>query len=337
MAAITWSDAQAGTLAIYSPRRRDAAATTTNLFVRTLPLPTDDGHPEDLTTAEIELSAARLAELPVDRLVMAGSDPAMLRLIEAVRRRRRLEVDLLWHGSHLDMGEPDDWRLLSLWLDAAKGGVIRRTGVVRKGFDGFLRAFGFDARYVQNRIPADPAILRPPKVRDTVGIWIPQSARSGGLPYSSLCALADLPDITVTGAGLDDRALALAEELGIKARDLRSQPLAPDDLKPALRETALTLSVAGSEYVPGLSLESLGQGVPCLIGPSCHLFQDDADLRALYVAERPEHPAYLAGKIRELLRATDESFPRLMAYVAAWNTTSAASVEAFLSHAAAAP
>jgi hypothetical protein len=334
MAATARSKAQAATLAIYSPRRHDAAQTTADLFDRALPLPGDDGHPEDLTGTEIELCAARLAELPIDRLVMAGSDPAMLRLIEAVRRRRRLDVDLLWHGSYLDMGEPEDWRLLSMWLDAARGGVIRRVGAVRKGFDGFLRAFGFDARYVQNRIPLNPAVLRPPTARDTVGIWLSKSRRSGDLPYSSLCALADLPDVTVTGAGFDDRALALAEELGIRARDLRSQPLAPDDLKPAVRETALTLSVATSEYVPGLSLESLGQGVPCLIGPSCPLFLDDPDLRALYVAERSEQPAYLAGKIRELLRGTDDCFPRLMAYVAAWNVTSAASVEAFLDHAA---
>jgi len=332
MAAPASSDAQAATLVVYTPRHSDAAVIA-RLFDRTLTVPADDGHPDDLTPTEIELCAARLAALPMDRLVMAGRDPAMLRLAEAIRRRRRLDIDLLWHGSFVEMGVPEDWRLLTLWLDAAKSGVIGRIGVVAKGLDGFLRSLGFDARHVQNRVAGDPSALTPPAVRDVVGIWLPANGRSFDQPYSSLCALAELRQITLTGAGLDRRALALAEELGLTRRDLRSEPLESSDLRPALRDTALTLSVATAEHAPLLSLQSLSEGVPCLVAPSCDLFRDEPDLRDLYVAERPGHPAYLAGKIREILGVVDASFPRLMTYLAAWNAASAASVEAFLADA----
>jgi hypothetical protein len=329
MAAPASSDAQAATLVVYTPRRSDAAVAAA-LFDRTLAVPADDGHPDDLTPTEIELCATRLAALPMDRIVMAGCDAALLRLAEAVRRRRRLDIDLLWHGGFIDMGVPEDWRLLTLWLDAAKSGVIRRIGVVAQGFEGFLRNLGFDARYVQNRVAGDPGSLVPPTVRDVVGIWLPAAGRSFDQPYSSLCALAELRQITITGAGLDHRALALAKELGLTRRDLRSEPLTPSDLRLALRGTTLTLSVASADRAPLLSLQSLSEGVPCLLPPSCDLFRDEPDLRDLYVAERPGHPAYLAGKIRELLGTADASFPRLMAYLAAWNAASAASIEAFL-------
>lgn len=330
MAAPTFSDAQAVTLALYTPRWRGPAAATVNLFNRSLPVPVDDTHPEDLSPAEIEACAVRIADLPIDRLVMSGCDPSMRRLIEAIRHRRRIEVDLLWHSNFLQMGEPADWSLLQMWLEAANGGLIRRIGVVKKGLDGFLRSLGFDAAYVQNRVAGDPVDVRPTTVRDVTGIWLSGSSHYRKQPHNTLCALAELQHVTVSGAGFDSRALALIEELNLRTGEIRPTPLSPADLRAALRRTALTLSITTSECLPMLPLESLAEGVPCLIGPSCHLFRDHAELQALYVAERPGQPHDIAGKIKDAMAATDAFFPKLTAYMTAWNEASIASVDALL-------
>ncbi|CAH1678250.1 conserved hypothetical protein [Hyphomicrobiales bacterium] len=330
MAAPTHSDAQAVTLALYTPRWRGPAASTVNLFDRSLPIPVDDSHPEDLSAAEIETCAARIAYLPIDRLVMSGCDPSMRKLLEAIRRRRPIETDLLWHSSFLQMGEPADWGLLQMWLDAASAGEIRRIGVVKRGLEGFLGSLGFDASFVQNRVAVDPATVRPTTARDAAGIWLSGSSQYRKLPYATLLALSELRHVTVSGAGFDNRALALIEELSLSTGEISTDPLAPGDLKAALRKTAITLSITTSECLPMLPLESLAEGVPCLIGPSCHLFRDHSDLRAVYVADRPGQPHYLAGKIRDALAATDELFPKLTAYMSAWNEASIASVDALL-------
>ncbi|MBS7705915.1 hypothetical protein [Chelatococcus asaccharovorans] len=330
MAAPTQSDAQAVTLALYTPRWRGPAAATVNLFNRALPIPVDDSHPEDLSAAEIETCAARIAYLPIDRLVMSGCDPSMRKLVEAIRRRRPIATDLLWHSSFLQMGEPADWGLLQMWLDAASAGHIRRIGVVKKGLDGFLRSLGFDAAFVQNRVAVDPAGIRPTDARDSAGIWLSGSSHYRKLPYATLCALSELRHITVSGAGFDSRALALIEELGLRIGEISPDPLRPGDLRAALRKTAITLSITTSECLPMLPLESLAEGVPCLIGPSCHLFRDHPELRAVYVADRPGQPHQLAGKIRDALAATGELFPKLTAYMTAWNEASVASVDALI-------
>ena len=43
-----------------------------------------------------------------------------------------------------------------------------------------------------------------------------------------------------------------------------------------------------------LPLQSFDLGVPCLIGPSSHLFRDHALLREMLVVEQPHNPGLIA-------------------------------------------
>ena len=68
-----------------------------------------------------------------------------------------------------------------------------------------------------------------------------------------------------------------------------------------MADTAATLYVTLSECSPMLPLESFALGVPCLVGPSSHLFRDDPWLAPRLVVEDPLNSALIARKLDRVI------------------------------------
>ncbi|WP_131195241.1 hypothetical protein [Lichenihabitans psoromatis] len=316
-------------VAVSTPRWRGVTAATTALFQATFPMPYGiEGHPDDLTDQDIETYARVLAALPIDQIVISGGDRFFLKLIDAVEAiNPRITFTLLWHSSYLQMGEPHDLALLTLWLDAARDRRIRRIGVVKRGMEAFFQRFGIEAVFVQNAVPFTTSDVVPTRNTQRVGLWLSGSSEYRKVPYNTLCAVSLIDGIELTGSGFDPRAMMLARELRLRAPEISPTPLPHAMMLRHMRRTALTLYVTVSECMPMVPLESIAAGVPCLIGPSCHLFADDPVLRELYVVERPGSPDHIAGRIRDALKAWPASFEPLMRYMADYNRTSVETVD----------
>ena len=324
---------QSQTLATHVPRWVGASSATVNLFDRCLPFPISASRtPETVSQKEIETCAAVISTLPIKTLVISGGDPFALKLLKEVRLRRKdIDGRLLWHSNFLQMGEEHDWKLLKLWLDAAREGHISRFGVVKKGLDDFLKSFGVSSVFVQNRVRTVPTPRDYTSVRDRVGMWLSGSSGYRKLPYNVLCALRLLDGITLTGAGFDGRALSLIKELGLRHDTLEREPIPRSELMARMPTTAISLYVTISECMPMLALESIGVGVPCLIGASSHFLRDDAELTDIYVIEQMAEPLSIAHKIRHALDVGERMFPKLSDYMHRWNAHSVNTVEEFLS------
>ena len=68
----------------------------------------------------------------------------------------------------------------------------------------------------------------------------------------------------------------------------------------------LNLYVTLSECCPMLPLESLAEGVPCLLGPNSHLFDDSAYLHSRLVVDYPERNEIIAHYIRQALAERED-------------------------------
>jgi hypothetical protein len=95
------------------------------------------------------------------------------------------------------------------------------------------------------------------------------------------------------------------QELGVNAR-IRRQPVPQAEIQQHLRSMHLNLYVTLSECCPMLPLESLAEGVPCLLGPNSHLFDDSAYLRSRLVVDYPERNEIIAHYIRQALTERDD-------------------------------
>ncbi|MBX3358472.1 MAG: hypothetical protein KF745_08590 [Phycisphaeraceae bacterium] len=293
-------------LAVSCPRWLGVTSSTRGLFEHWYPVPaTREEDPYNIPADQIEHHAAVIAATGVEHVVVSGGDTAQLRLVEAVRRLRpSARFDLFWHASYVQFSEDYTWQLFGMWVDAARRGVIHSIATDKFGQDRLFRSLGVRSAVLLNRVDGEcvePATDLPPNERH-VGMWL-SGFTSRKNPHAALSALKLVPEVRLHATGVDERARAVIEYLGIPCVRMQSDQLTHDELFPAMRRTHCTMYVTFAECCPMLPLESLRMGVPCLIGPVSHLFEDNRYLYERLVVPFPERADVIA---EYLVRAIDE-------------------------------
>jgi len=290
-------------VALHVPRWKGVASSTLNLFEQRLPIPLNSATPpETVTEADITRYAQLLLATGARHFVISGGDLFFIQLIRAVHATApAVRFDLLWHSNWVQMGEPADWAILRQWLAAWNEGLVTRIGIVKTGLDTFFRAHGVDAVFIPNVIMTNPDEIRPSAHDGAVGIWLSGSSDYRKLPHASLLALAQSRSHPLKASGLNYVARRLIGTLNLPVRKVWVNPIPRAQLYREMADTAATLYVTLSECSPMLPLESFALGVPCLVGPSSHLFRDDPWLAPRLVVEDPLNSALIARKLDRLI------------------------------------
>ncbi len=139
-----------------------------------------------------------------------------------------------------------------------------------------------------------------------------------------------IPNAVIHSANLSQRGMAVVDQFNLRKGHTSARPLPHDDLMKRMAETHLTLYVTFSECCPMLPLESLSLGVPCLIGPASHLFEDDAYLFSRLVVPFPDRADVIAQYAKRALDERDEIVRRYMEYAPTYNQRARESVDEFL-------
>ena len=135
----------------------------------------------------------------------------------------------------------------------------------------------------------------------------------------SLTALTMLPHVRLHGAGLDARLRDMVGFFGITADLLEEEPLPLERLLQAIRRTHLSLYITFSECCPMLPLESMSVGVPCLVGPTSHLFEDDPWLFERLVVPFPDRADVIADYVGRALRERSDIMRAYSRYIVGYN------------------
>jgi hypothetical protein len=162
-----------------------------------------------------------------------------------------------------------------------------------------------------------------------------------------LDAAARLGNVEITGV-LDPEARRWAESLGLGTEGVSAFPFGREALERAAGRQDCNLYVGLSECSPLFPLESLHWGVPCLIGPTSHLFVRsplaEADVEATpaelaaaalcleeaLVVARPEDPDAIASAIPKAIEAREEILAAYRIWQCAYGHAARASMEALV-------
>lgn len=282
--------------ALYVPRWRGVANATRCLFRQVVPIPAvADDHPDDIDAVKIASYTEILLASGGRHFVISGGNDFHLALIQSVLQHdARIRFDLLWHSNYLQLGDEADWRLFWRWLRAFEGGLITRFGVVKSGYDEFLRQVGIDSVCVPLFVPIDPELFRRDKVPDIAGVWLSGSSSYRKLPHAMIAAVKAMRSFYLKGSGFGPEGLALISALDVPFLQVFEDPISYQRLMREIPTTAVSLYVTVSECSPMLPVESFALGVPCLIGPASHLFRDHALLREMLIVEQPYNPGLIA-------------------------------------------
>jgi hypothetical protein len=291
-------------IAVHTPRWLGVTHSTRVLFEGCYPVPnTPDRWPGDLTNEELERHAETLIEAGVEHVVFSGGDEAHFRLMEALRRKKpSLRFDLVFHGNFTQLSDGYIWSLFKTWGDAVRAGKVREFVTMKRGGEQVLSRAGIASRSLINYVPGE--VMAPPKIDGPgrhAGIWFSGTIFKSANPM--IAALTMVPGAVLHSAGLGEQGEELAGYLGLQRGFFSECTIPKAELEKRIRGTHLSLYVTSAECSPMLPLESLQLGVPCLIGPCCHLFEDHAYLHERLVVPYPDRPEVIA---RYAARAIDE-------------------------------
>ncbi|MFZ4575605.1 MAG: hypothetical protein ACOYN0_14505 [Phycisphaerales bacterium] len=315
-------------VAVHCPKWLGVSSSTRILFANTYPVPADPSiDPYSITDADIEHHARALHASGALHVVFSGGDESHLKIAKRLRALRpEITVDLFWHGSYHQIGEEYVWHILKLWMAAVRSGDIRSILTCKAGMEDFFRSAGIPSSLLLNYVPGD--VMQPPTVPASpmrAGLWLSgQNFRKA--PYAMIAAMRMVGDVRIHGAGLDPAAMELIKELGLPAEEISPTPVSRSSLIEAIRRTHVSLYVTLSECCPMLPLESMQAGVPCLIGPCSHLFDDNSYLFDRLVVPFPDRADVIAKYFSRVVAERDEIIAEYARYAPRYNERARASV-----------
>ncbi|MDH3729934.1 MAG: hypothetical protein OES13_02240 [Acidimicrobiia bacterium] len=255
---------------------------TSNLFSHTV------APPPDLSQDQLEELVDALMGSGANHFVLSGWSPTRIALADRLAKLGA-RVDGVWHGNYLQTREDYGWDMFQQLITAARAGTITKVGVVKAGMEVWLDGLGVEAGLLLNYVPKVPQGPSTPEDGGPhVGMWLAAEGYRK-LPYAMIAAAGMIPDVTLAGSGVSERALEFAHFVGLDTTRLLRSALSHSDLMVAISRTHLSMYVTQSECGPMLPMESLSLGVPCLIGPTSHVFADDDFLAATLIVPYPEH------------------------------------------------
>jgi hypothetical protein len=320
--------------AVYVPRWLGIRSSTHVLFdgaVAMYPFPAGrDDSPWEVTQAQIQQQADVLAASGVSRIIFSGGDEIHYRLMLALRERNKsIRFDMIFHGNFVQLQDAYVWKIFNLWLDASRTGLLHTFVTVKKGAELVLRAMGVRTELLLNYVPGEP--MRPPPLPagpPHVGIWTSSTFYKNVNPMLAALKLMDGAVLHIAGVG--EQTLALAHRLRLPRGFEDPNPIRAEELPARIRQTHLSLYVTFAECSPMLPLESLQLGVPCLVGPACHLFEEDPYLFARLVVPFPDRPDVIAEYARKALEERDQIIDAWARYAPPYNERAKAMVRCFL-------
>ncbi|MFA6044326.1 MAG: hypothetical protein WC718_05030 [Phycisphaerales bacterium] len=314
-------------VAVHCPRWLGISASTRALFDTRYCVPeTPDRDPATISAAAISRHARVLAESGVPHVVVSGGDLAQLALVEELKKLRpSVTVDVIYHGGYVAFQLNYEWRVVKTWIDAFHRGIVRGICTVKAGMEDFFRSQGIPSALVLNMVPGE--VMPPSEPVEPglhAGIWI--SGTGSKTPHVMLAALKMLGDVRLHAAGMDQRARDIIEAFAIAKAEIHPRPLPHALLLEAIRRTHLSLYVTFNECCPMLPLESLTLGVPCLLGPVSHLFEDSQYLFERLVVPFPDRADVVARYARRAIEERREIVAAYAAYAPSYNLRARESV-----------
>ena len=281
-----------------------------------------------------EYSANRYADLLVRsgcRKVLISGFPLSYELLARQLKAKAPDVEIyvFWHSSFLQSDEDYVWHSFLTMNRLHKEGVVRKLGFAKKGMAEAVARTGAKTGFIANCVKRVPdSKVRP--LRDTphIGLWAlaPIWRKT---PYAMLAATAMLDRAKVHVVGQAERAVEFARFFEI---DLvhREQPVPQKEMPEALAKMDLNLYVTLSECTPMLPLESLAVGVPCLLGPTSHLFEDHPYLHSRLVVPYPDRSDVIAEMIVQALLERERIIEEYKNYIVGYNNFAELQMRVFL-------
>lgn len=252
----------------------------------------------------------------VKTIVVQGFPPGAANLLRTARRAG-LATRCLLHSSPAQHGaEGGEAEVVEQVLALAAEGAVGVVGFVKKGLAEMFNALGYEARWVPNRMPTLPGLIRvsPQGRQPHIGVMAEPFWRKNVV--TQLGAVAILEGTAHVMRRPDVGYLA---QLPI----IEHGTLGWEQFVGLLGSMDLNLYTTLSECQPLTPMESYLAAVPCLFSRTSVLFEDSPELLGISTLAEVDNPAAIAKAARRLLANADEVIPLAQSWMANFDKVAA--------------
>lgn len=271
-----------------------------------------------------------LVESGCDKFLFSGLANGHIKVLKELHRISPHSWKyILWHANFLQSAEDYVWNSFKTILDFYRRGIFYKIGFVKKGMAEVLAKQGYRTGFVMNYVPmAVDAPSTPQAGGPHLGIWyIEENWRKQ--PFAMMAATTLIKDAVLHMPKVSERSKDFIATMGLKA-SYTDKPIPQLEMPAVLSKMHLNLYVTLSECAPMLPLESLSVGVPCLVGPSSHLFTDDQYLAQRLIVPYPDSAQVIGQYIEKALPEREQIVKHYIEYAKVYNARARESALAFI-------
>jgi hypothetical protein len=313
-------------IAIMHPDWRGIRSSTENLFDQCFYI--GDSHQD---FENVELYASLIIETGCKKIVFSGFPRTYVTLTEKIKRMdSSIKIYCLWHGSFLQSNEEYNWEQFKVILNMTKNKIIYKFGFVKEGMAEIMaEKFGIDTAFIKNYVKHIPSGPSPTDANiNKIGLWaVSPNWRKN--PYAMLVACSLVKNSKTFCFGHDNKVMDFINVFGINAY-CQQEPIPQNEMPTILSQMHINLYVTLSECTPMTPLESLSAGVPCLVGPTSHLFRENEFLFERLVVPFPDKASYIRKHIEICLKDRTEIIMHYIKYAKEYQIQAKSSIINFL-------
>jgi len=313
-------------IAVLHPEWRGIHAATEELFLSLLNIP------DTLDPITALHYADLLAETKCPRIVFSGFPIAYRYLVLALKKRLpKLQLYVLYHGSFNQYREDYDRNAFATIIELSKTGKLNKVGFVKAGMAETVNAaLGLSTGFVMNFMAQIPSKASNPLPDGPhLGMWLLWSGNWQKPPFSMMAACNIIPGSILHGSDMDERMASFAKIFQLRT-EFVGKPLPRNQLLQHMAMMHLNLYVTFHECAPMQPLESLSVGVPCLLGPISHYFEDHSFLHERLVVPYPDRTEVIARQAIKAIEDRDEIIRQYQAYAPEYNERAKSTLRRFL-------
>ncbi|RYE05861.1 MAG: glycosyltransferase [Rickettsiaceae bacterium] len=317
------SEEDRNTLTIYSAMYPGVSNSTTILFNNTLPIRLTKWHYILGISNKDNLRIARaILKSSINKLIFSGGDETQIRLAKKIydnKQNKKIDLYLLWHGSPAQWVDNHHRLTFHKWLELYQQQKIKLFITLKKDLEQVLSAYDIKSQLLQNFISDkyQQLVKKTKSENFCIGMWSASDIWVKN-PYPQLLALGMLKTNIncYTNFQIHNKDKWIIENCNIK---VFNKHLPHEQLIKLIADTSLTLYVTNTECSPMIALESLSLGVPCLVGPTSDLYQQDKYLAEMLTVNRVDCPHTILIAIEKIILNYDEIKSHISSFVIEYN------------------
>ena len=274
-----------------------------------------------------------LIQESIEEIIFAGLEVGWDKLIRTIKEQYpNIIIKIICNTAdsllYYEYERKNFFRLLQL----SKEKIIDDIAFLKKGQYEVYNSLGYNCSYLrQNFILNNKEKEEKKKENNTIDIGIyPLNYTWDKNIFNQLCIGKMIDNANIKYNLLDERMKDFLDTMNIKSTEDKIENIEEKDIKTKVAKNDINISCSFTEYFHTIFFISMEQDVPCIIGNTSDLFEEDEELKKYVVTVAEDNPIINSEIIKKCLNNKEKVIKLYREWKQNYNEIAKQSIEAFI-------